>query len=135
MTEYAATDTDGGYGDASYPKGVVLGTKGVYTVPASGAAGNGDTIAICTVPAGAVITNLVLTGSAGTNSLTITVGDGTTATAFGTVSDATGAFEHVGTGMNVETTAETDIILTLGGANPTAAHVYTCCVMYFMASD
>ena len=134
MANHLATDTDGGYGDANSPKGVVLGTKGVYTVPTSAPIA-GDTIQICTVPAGAVITNMVLTASNGTGALTITVGDGSTADKFGTVSDATAAFEHVATGMNLEVSADTVITLTTGGATMTATHVYTCVVMYFMAND
>lgn len=134
MAEHLATDSDGGYGDSNSPKGVVLGTKGVYTVPTAAPVA-GDTIVMCTVPAGAVITNLVLTADGGTGSLTITVGDGSTADAFGTVSDPTAAFEHVATGMNVETSADTEITLTTGGATMTAADVYTCVVMYFMAND
>jgi len=130
MTEYLATKS--GPGDSTTPRGVVLGVKGVYTVPASGP-GDGDTLVMCTIPPGATILGLTLYADGGVGSLTIKVGDGTSATRFGTVSDATAAFEHVGTGMGGrETYVSTDIILTIGGANMVEGDIYRCTAWYFM---
>ncbi len=120
-----------GAGDGDTPKGIVLATKGVYTVPATGP-DDTETVSMVTIPAGATLLGLVLTADGGTASMTITVGDGTTATAFGTVTDATDAFEHLGTGMGVVTAADTEVILTVGTAAMTTADVYTCVVWYTM---
>lgn len=124
------------YGDMNTPKGVVLASKAVYTVPVS-VPQIADTIQMNPIPKGAIILDVILESDGGNASLTLTVGDGTDADMFIASFDASAAalkrMDHAGVGaVGKAYAAAGHVIITTAGAVMVAADVYTCIVTYMM---
>lgn len=122
------------YGEHDTPKGVVLASKATYTVPAGGLSAD-DLVKMNPIPNGATVLDVIVQGSAGTATMTIDVGDGTTADKFIDGQDASAAFlarlSKAG-GCGVTYSAAGWIYIKFLTAGPTATHVYTCTVLYRM---
>ena len=130
------------YGKQNLPQGLVQASVASYTIPASGAPGSGDKVAMCPVPAGATILNIMVRcGGTGTTDMTVAIGDDAdpdrfvAATAHVTapillslVVDGVTATDNIGYQYTVDDTID----LTFGSAAPTAADVYDMVVTYVM---
>lgn len=116
-----------------YPAGVVLSRKAEYTILAGGNPGIGETLKMLPLPAGAELLDFTLEGDNGTATMTIAVGDGTTADKFLAATDASAAFSaRMGANIGMLFEAIGNLFLTFGVAAPTATHKYTLVVMYRM---
>jgi len=120
-------------GDANWPKGIVLSQKAEYTVLAGGDPGIGETLEMMPIPKGAELMDFTLEADDGTASMTVAVGDGTTADAFLSATAAAAAFQaRMEKGFGTPFAAAGSLFLTFGTAAPTATHKYTMVVTYRM---
>jgi hypothetical protein len=89
-----------------------------------GADANGDTVDACVLRKGDMVVGIDVANSALGASTTLAVGDSGSATRFMAATSVTSAGKFSGllsAGQNYRVTADTVVILTWGGANPTAA--------------
>lgn len=120
-------------GDANYPKGNLLSVKAEYTILAGGVPGIGGDLEMVPIPKGAELVDFTLEGDNGTGSMTVAVGDGTTADKFLVATAAAAAFvARMGKGFGTPFAAAGALVVTFGTAAPTATHKYTMVATYRM---
>lgn len=120
-------------GDANWPKGILLSQKAVHTILAGGNPGIGETLEMCPIPKGAELVDFTLEADGGTASMTVAVGDGTTADAFlSATANAAAMQARMEKGFGTPFAAAGSLFLTFGVAAPTEDHVYTMVVSYRM---
>lgn len=119
-------------GDANWPKGVVLCAKETYTVPASGP-GAGDKVEMVPIPEGASILGASISSDGGVATMTVALGDGTTADKYLAATAATAAMQAaMDTGFNEVVGADASMWVTFGTAAPTEGLNFTLAVLYTM---
>jgi len=120
------------YGDGNVPKGMVLASKAVFT---TASVLQNETVLLNPIPEGATVLDVIIQGSAGTASLSVDVGDGTTVDKFIDGATATAAFmarlSNAG-GVGVTYDADGHIVAKFLGAAPDDDIVITCTVLYTM---
>jgi hypothetical protein len=119
-------------GDANFPKGVVLCAKADYTVPATGP-GIGEKVEMVPIPEGATLLGANVSSDGGVASMTVALGDGTTADKYLAATACTAAMSAAAdSGLNEVVGADASIWVTFGTAAPTEGQVYTVAAYYTM---
>jgi hypothetical protein len=122
------------YGDANYPKGIVLAAKATYLVPAGGVPAIDDTLEMVPIPKGAELLDCTLQADGGTASMTISIGDGTTADKFLTATaNAAAMVARMDAAFGTVFAAAGKLVVTFAVAAPTPADTYVMTALYRMA--